>query len=1000
MSGSVRFIHCGGFQFDSRSQAEADSSSDIGDKELWQIFEAVLVLCRIQKADFLFITGDMFDQEDVRKETVGRIAKKLAKIKGTRVFITPGEKDPLVDTSAYRLIEWPENVHIFSGGLCHERIPSLETTIYGSGWTTYHQDENFLRGFQTTNESGRIRLMLLHAEVEAERNSEGFIPILREQINNSGLTYLALGHLQHYSGIQVEGETHWADCGSPLGGVIIGETDGDSTRLEYRELAKFCNLTETLPLKDREMLNSNSSSISIKNAIDVSFPALDEVFASEIQNHLNSDLDNRSQWKLVQRIGMSAIQQAISDLLPEDDITIVSWPDITEDEFYRRLFSIKETGNERLCLAKAQDSLERAKNRVIEQVQDMTYVKEEYDALRREWDAEKRRQEEQRLVQIEMQKLEAKKQIITDKVSGITNIQERLSILRQNPDYRELRKVQGELTRLDELRREKREELTTYTHQTQVNWEMIENLKEECLRWAGIQEEAEKMASEIQQWEKDIKEIHNSLALSGYEDVSENEDQRLLQAQEERDNARDELSKIDILAEDIIKKERIYNMESAKLKDFGMIDKVAPADELRIRSAAQRLTKWQDLSFSGYLDRVLNEKFGLRGIEAILASRLNRYCQKYHAADYPQFKSMQNEFQQQQRKIEKLRTELTVLREGVQQEQELHRIIRTRSQLLKNAFEKVKASDLQEWLDGWNNYRLKQNQLQVKQEELHEKKQLLPAKEEELIRYAGQLRDKLKDWVPPTSDVDEVLEVVMIVARKLRAKEEAEKLFGMLQENYSTQLGNRDIDKLAKVLEPIADLEREGCIDDHKRLADLNACQQELSQIDLRLEDAVRKLEHSRVIPLKPDLEKKIDALKKQWKAYEELHQALDNTIELLEVSHKRWRTKYGQELDSLAETILASAFSLKLSHKKQDVLAEAKRYYFAYRISLVLLSNEIELETPLYFIVQQMKEPLVFWEEALDYLQELSLSRKVIFRSDDSKLLGLAKEKNIVENI
>lgn len=257
MASTVRFLHCAGFRFDSHSWEGPAEWQKLRNQDLWQTLEAVLSLCLTEKVDFLFLTGDLFEQEYVSKETVMRVAGLFAKYDGIRIFITPGEKDPLVITSAYRLVVWPPNVHIFSGSISYVEIPSLKTVIYGAGWITYRQERPFLEGFHAERD-GKFRFLLLHAEVDSVQNTEGFIPITPEQIASSGLTYLALGHKEVWNGIQKAGETFWADCGSPEvrsfqqrgpHGVLLGEIGKESCRFEYRELAQRRYIEKVLLLQ-------------------------------------------------------------------------------------------------------------------------------------------------------------------------------------------------------------------------------------------------------------------------------------------------------------------------------------------------------------------------------------------------------------------------------------------------------------------------------------------------------------------------------------------------------------------------------------------------------------------------------------------------------------------------------------------------------------------------------------------------------------------------------
>ncbi len=248
MAPCVRFLQCAGCRFDSPSWEGPEGWATQRNQDLWQTFETVLSLCRSEKVEILFLTGDIFEQEYVRKETVERVARSLATLKGTRIFIAPGERDPLVATSAYRLAVWPSNVHIFSSGISSVKIPSLNVTVYGEGWTAYHQEGPFLDGFQVTRD-GTIPIMLLHAEMDS---------ILPEHIASSGLAYLALGHKERWTGIQKAGETVWADSGflearsfaeSGPHGVIMGEIMEDSAQIEFLELGQRHYIAKTLKIQ-------------------------------------------------------------------------------------------------------------------------------------------------------------------------------------------------------------------------------------------------------------------------------------------------------------------------------------------------------------------------------------------------------------------------------------------------------------------------------------------------------------------------------------------------------------------------------------------------------------------------------------------------------------------------------------------------------------------------------------------------------------------------------
>ncbi|MCB8814367.1 metallophosphoesterase family protein [Desulfosporosinus shakirovi] len=276
MTSCLRFIQCAGFRFDSPFWDGPESWTTFRNLDLWQSFQAVLALCQSEKIEFLFLTGDLFEQEYVRKETVERVAKSLAKLEGTRVFITPGRRDPLIISSAYRLTVWPSNVHIFSSRVTSVRIPSHNVTIHGAGWTAYHQESPFLDCFQPLND-GTLQLMLLYAVVDSNRKTEGFIPIGQEQVASSGLNYLGLGSSEVWSGVQQAGKTNWADCGSLEArsfqdhgphGVLLGEIQKESSCFEFRELGQRCYIEKNLTIRCQSSIEGIAEKIIAETKVE------------------------------------------------------------------------------------------------------------------------------------------------------------------------------------------------------------------------------------------------------------------------------------------------------------------------------------------------------------------------------------------------------------------------------------------------------------------------------------------------------------------------------------------------------------------------------------------------------------------------------------------------------------------------------------------------------------------------------------------------------------
>lgn len=195
-----------------------------------------------ERADVVLLAGDLFDSSRLYRDTARELARELGRIPA-RVFIAPGNHDPFDGASPYALPIWPDNVHIFSSAtLTQVELPELNCTIHGAAFVSEGRADSPLMGFCAPKD-GALHLMVLHA------NTMGadYAPITTTQIADSGLDYLALGHIHQCSGLQRSGDTCWAYPGCPEGrgfdelgdkGVLVVEVDRGDTRARFVSLCR------------------------------------------------------------------------------------------------------------------------------------------------------------------------------------------------------------------------------------------------------------------------------------------------------------------------------------------------------------------------------------------------------------------------------------------------------------------------------------------------------------------------------------------------------------------------------------------------------------------------------------------------------------------------------------------------------------------------------------------------------------------------------------------
>ena len=211
-----------------------------------EIPQRVASLCRRENCDLVLLAGDLFDAVP-SSDWVDLLKGALAEC-GVPVFISPGNHDYCGPGAPWLEETWPENVHIFRGGLESVALKELDCRIYGGGYTGM-DCEGLLEGFRADGEEG-YQIGLFHGDPVQIHSP--YCPITAAQIRDSALDYLALGHI-HKSGAFRVGKTLCGWPGCPMGrgfdetgemGIYLVEMDGDvKIRKILLQTPRFYDLT-------------------------------------------------------------------------------------------------------------------------------------------------------------------------------------------------------------------------------------------------------------------------------------------------------------------------------------------------------------------------------------------------------------------------------------------------------------------------------------------------------------------------------------------------------------------------------------------------------------------------------------------------------------------------------------------------------------------------------------------------------------------------------------
>ena len=205
----LKIIHCADIHFDSAMSGMQDMSKvNIRKEDMKETFRKIISLSK--NADMLLIAGDLLDAKTVSKSTLTFLKDEFSKIENTPVFIIAGNHDYLSEGSPYQTFDFGKNVHIF--GTEMECVESDCYDVYGISFKTANDEKEMLSGFSVKNPD-KINICLMHGNL----SGADYNPIKIADIENSGLDYLALGHIHKATEIKKAGNTHYAYCGCPEG---------------------------------------------------------------------------------------------------------------------------------------------------------------------------------------------------------------------------------------------------------------------------------------------------------------------------------------------------------------------------------------------------------------------------------------------------------------------------------------------------------------------------------------------------------------------------------------------------------------------------------------------------------------------------------------------------------------------------------------------------------------------------------------------------------------
>lgn len=230
----LKILHSADWHLDSPFSGYSRERQDFLRREQRGLPEKIAALCKAETCDLMLLSGDIFDGKASRESQ--ELLKTALEDCAVPVLIAPGNHDHWGPGSPWLEKCWPENVTVFTDTLDSVAIPGLDCRVWGAGYRSMDCPA-LLEGFRAGGRE-RYQLAVLHADPLSSHSP--CCPVTSGQVRDSGLRYLALGHI-HKAGSFRAGQTLCGWPGSPMGrgwdetgekGVYIVDV-GEETSLRF-----------------------------------------------------------------------------------------------------------------------------------------------------------------------------------------------------------------------------------------------------------------------------------------------------------------------------------------------------------------------------------------------------------------------------------------------------------------------------------------------------------------------------------------------------------------------------------------------------------------------------------------------------------------------------------------------------------------------------------------------------------------------------------------------
>lgn len=237
----MKFVHLADLHLDAKfdSLSSIDGLTQKRRLEQRKALKDVVEYIKENDIKLFLISGDLYEQNYIRKSSIEYVNKLFEEIPDTQIFIAPGNHDPYIKNSFYSTYTWSKNVHIFNENI--EKIDFGDAHIYGFGFTDFYCKQSEIEEIQV-EEPDDINILITHGSLDGGSDDlREYNPLRQSKLKQLDFDYIALGHIHKpYYNEEKNQKIFYPGSTISLGfdelgehGVLVGDIEKDELKVKF-----------------------------------------------------------------------------------------------------------------------------------------------------------------------------------------------------------------------------------------------------------------------------------------------------------------------------------------------------------------------------------------------------------------------------------------------------------------------------------------------------------------------------------------------------------------------------------------------------------------------------------------------------------------------------------------------------------------------------------------------------------------------------------------------